>query len=996
MRTTGPRIAAGILCVCASAVLGTSVSAIAQTTAPNEWTWIGGSNVVTNPNGPPGVYGKLGTSAPKNIPGGRDSAATWTDSSGNFWLFGGEGADANGNFGLLDDLWEFQPSTQQWAWMGGSSTVPSSCAGSTTTLCGQPGVYGNLGSAANANNPGGREAAMFWTDSSGNFWLFGGYGFDAGATVGELNDLWEFNTGTKVWAWIAGSATVGSGGGQPGVFGTMGSANAANIPSGRDSATRWVDKNGEFWMYGGEGFDSNGQYGQLEDLWKYDPAGDEWTWMSGSSTLPTGCSINEFNNICGWPAVYGALGVGAPGISPGSRIAGAGWADGEGNLWLFGGEGNVFWETMDFSLIDQYDLWEFKPSTRQWAWMSGNTTDICGESTSEEDWCGEDGIYGAEGVPSIANIPPSRGNANTWQDPSGNLWLFGGAQPETTSTSGANLCNDVWVFEPAANEWAWMNGEVQFGLYSCTFTNATYGTLGAPAAANTPSGRIGAASWTDGSGNLWVFGGYGWNGGNLIDLNDLWIYEPVAPAPAPSFEVVASPNPINVGAIGTGTPTITTATTTVSVITAAGFNAPVTLSAATDTMNGVTDITGSFSPATITGNGSSTLTLSVTGAAVLVTEAIPLTITATGGGITQTTGVSVLVTQVGQTPAPTFSIAAGNYPTTQTVTISDTSLAEYNNTFIYYTTDGSTPTASSPVYVNPITIASTTTLKAIAILIDDYQSAVSSATYAIVPAAATPVFTPGGGTYSAAQAVTLADATPGATIYYTTDGSTPGTGSTVYSGPISVASTETLNAMAAATGYPTSAVATAAYTIHLPVPSFSVTGTAVSVAPGATTGNTSTITLTPAAGFTGTIDLSCAITPAAAHDPATCALPSSATITGAAAKTVMLTVTTTAATTALNQPGEWLRKAAGGAALACVLLLGIPGRRRRAWHTAALLALLLCAAGGALACGNSGGNGGGGGGGQQDSGTTPGTYTITVTGIAGSLTETGMASLTVE
>ena len=75
---------------------------------------------------------------------------------------------------------------------------------------------------------------------------------------------------------------------------------------------------------------------------------------------------------------------------------------------------------------------------------------------------------------------------------------------------------------------------------------------------------------------------------------------------------------------------------------------------------------------------------------------------------------------------------------------------------------------------------------------------------------------PRAGTYSSAQSVTLSDATSGVTIYYTTDGSTPTTSSTVYTGPITVSSTETLKAIAAVTGDTNSAVASAAYTITPP------------------------------------------------------------------------------------------------------------------------------------------------------------------------------------
>ena len=113
-----------------------------------------------------------------------------------------------------------------------------------------------------------------------------------------------------------------------------------------------------------------------------------------------------------------------------------------------------------------------------------------------------------------------------------------------------------------------------------------------------------------------------------------------------------------------------------------------------------------------------------------------------------------------------------------------------------------------------------------------------------------------------------------------------------------VSSTETIETLAAASSCISRAVATATYTF--PPPNFSVTGTAMKVTPGATMGNTSTISLTLLDGFTGVISLSCAITPIAVSDAATCTIPASVTISGSSAQTVVLTVDTTAVTSALN------------------------------------------------------------------------------------------------
>lgn len=156
---------------------------------------------------------------------------------------------------------------------------------------------------------------------------------------------------------------------------------------------------------------------------------------------------------------------------------------------------------------------------------------------------------------------------------------------------------------------------------------------------------------------------------------------------------------------------------------------------------------------------------------------------------------------------PAFSPAAGTYLSTQSVTISTTTAGAT----IYYTTDGTTPTTASTVYSAPVSISANTTLKALATKATLTNSAVVTGVYAIK--VNTPTFSPGGGTYSSSQSVTISTATAGSTIYYTADGTTPTTASTVYSTAISVASSKTLKALATKAGLTDSAIGSSSYSI---------------------------------------------------------------------------------------------------------------------------------------------------------------------------------------
>ena len=637
----------------------------------------GSSTIGSNCNqygncGRPGDYGTLGTAAAENSPGGRFGVVTWTDNSGYLWLFGGEGFDATGNLGLLNDLWEFNPATNEWTWMGGNSVLGSVCV--LTQYCGYSGVYGTLYVPAADNVPGSRSDGTTWLDSQGNLWFFGGYGYDASGRLAALNDLWEFSPSAQQWAWMGGSNQIPQGdAGVPGVYGTLKTPASGNIPGSRSQAVSWTDRAGHFWLFGGYGVDADGNSGELNDVWEFDPSTKEWAWMGGKSTIPSACTHIE---NCGRRGVYGALGTPSDGNIPGSRIAADAWTDSSGNFWLFGGLGydsNGGWSALN-------DLWELNPSTDQWTWVGGS-------STIASNGGGQPNAYGVLGVAGGGANPGGHYDSAHWIDASNHLWFFGGVTSPfpNTGTNG----EDLWEFNPSTQEWTWWGGQ------SAEDSPGVYGTLGVPAATNSPGTRVQAGAWSDSNGNGWIFGGSGYDSVYVNgSLNDLWSFQPTDELPAAA--------------------------------------------------------------------------------------------------------------------APTFNPPAGTYPAAQSVTIGDTTAGA----IIYYTTDGTVPTAGSNVYSTPITVSSTEVINAIATAPGYSNSAVATADYTIgAPVAATPTFSVPGGTYTAAQTVAINDTTPGAVIYYSVDGTTPTASSSVYSGPIVIAASETLKAVATATGYSPSQVASAMYTI---------------------------------------------------------------------------------------------------------------------------------------------------------------------------------------
>jgi Kelch motif len=430
-------------------------------TSVNVWTWQNGSEDISQP----GSY--LVKRTPGGFPGARYGATTWIDLSGNLWVFGGIGYAADAaNENYLNDLWEYTPSTNQWTWISGANVVETN------------GTYGTGGTSV----PGARYGAAGWRDSSGNLWLFGGYGLDSVTTnpAGNMNDLWEFTNGQ--WDYISGSETNTNPPATPN-YGTKGVAATTNIPGGRYDSSFAADASGNFWLFGGEALDVKGNVGSINDIWEYTNGG--WIYQGGSETI----------NASG---IYPTT----PGTSTSTTIPGAregqfSWFDSLGNFWVFAGNG--FDSNGDAGYLN--DLWSFNGT--QWTWVGGSN--VIDQPAS----------YGTEGVANSSNVPGSRMWSAGSIDPSGNVWIFGGQQ------EGDGQLTDLWEY--TAGGWIWMSGSQSIDQ------TGIYGTEGQASSGNMPGSRQHGQAWSDPSGNFWLFGGFGW--GSVSDqgidaINDLWEYKP--------------------------------------------------------------------------------------------------------------------------------------------------------------------------------------------------------------------------------------------------------------------------------------------------------------------------------------------------------------------------------------------------------------------------------------------------------------------------------------
>jgi N-acetylneuraminic acid mutarotase len=359
-----------------------------------------------------------------------------------------------------------------WTWVAGANTDNID------------GVYGIRNVPAATTLPGSRVGHSMAMDSLGNLWLFAGHGRDELSGVDNyLNCLWKFDISINQWIWVSGSKTANV----TGLYGTINNSSAANYPGARRDTILQIDTNDHLWIFGGYGRDGAGTLGFLNDVWKFNPNNQEWTYVKGASVV----SANA--------ATYGTKGTAAVANTPAGRRNMLSWIDATNQIWMFGGynSANEFFS----------DLWKFNTTLLRWTWVHGpNTVD-------------EDGVYGTQGTGAVANNPGARHSTTGWIDSSGDLFLFGGFGYDEISGVADEL-NDLWQYDVSGDTWAWVTGAKTSGEAN---TVTTIGTLNP---SDRPGARYRASSWIDSDGHYYIFGGVGIDSAVTTgNLNDLWKFD---------------------------------------------------------------------------------------------------------------------------------------------------------------------------------------------------------------------------------------------------------------------------------------------------------------------------------------------------------------------------------------------------------------------------------------------------------------------------------------
>jgi len=803
----------------------------------SEWAWMGGGSGVDQP----GVYGTVGTPAAGNVPGGRCCMVNWTDNSGRFWLFGGQGYDANGGQGDLNDLWRLDLFTNQWAWMGGSSSPPCGGLG-----CFAAGVYGTLGVPAAGNIPGGLQDAMSWTDKSGNFWLFGGSGSDANGSLGNLNGLWEYESAASAPA--AASPTITP------AAGSYGTAQTVTIGDTTPSAVIYYTTNGtapniNSTVYSVPIFVSSSETIEaIATATNYSAsaiATATYTLTQSAIATTTTLSASATSLTAGQTVTLTATVTAASGGTPNGFVTFLNGATSLGSVASLPNgvatlaltpvagtysitasyDGNQNWETSVSSSIAITVTGATSNSPNIYTYAGNGTKGYTGDggpALSAELWWPSGEAMDAAGNLYFADIVNSRirkvdaaTGIITSIAGNGGVGYGGDGGPATnaefSSLQGVSFdaAGNLYIADEGNNRVRKINATT--GIITTVAGNGTAGFSGDGGLATNAELDGPDAVVSDAAGDLF-----------FSDLQNNRVRR--VDAATGIITTVAGNGGVRFSGDG-GAATSATLWSPYGVGLDGAGNLYI-MDNGNNRLRKVTKTTGIIS--TVAGNGAqgfggdggpaTSATLNAPGGDVAVDSAGDIYFEDSGNNrVRRVDGTTGIITTLAGDGAPSYGGDGGPANLAELQSPSGLVFDSANNLYVGDTLNMRVRVVGALPVTSPVAL---------------------------------PTFTPAAGSYATAQTVTIGDTTPGATIYYTTNGTAPTTNSTIYNAPITVASSETLEAIATATTYSASTIATATYTVGQSV--IATTTTLSSSATSLSAGQTVTLTATVTAASGGT------------------------------------------------------------------------------------------------------------------------------------------------
>ncbi|MGL5890216.1 MAG: hypothetical protein ACRC3B_10040, partial [Bacteroidia bacterium] len=290
-----------------------------------------------------------------------------------------------------------------------------------------------------------------------------------------------YNSGAAVaqqggeWTWMSGNQPANA---LPN-YGVQGIPALSNTPGLRYESARWVDNQGNLWMFGGQSLDPQGVGAIFADMWKYDIGIGAWIWMNGPSTAFP-------------PDTYVMQGQFSPLVHPSALPFGSTeFTDKDGNFWLLEGNGTQ-------------NLWKYDVSINQWAWIHGPGNVV-----------NNVGTFGVQNVFSPANIPGSFTEHHCgWGDTTGLIWFFGGAHLNVSGGSDV-----LWKFDPQLNQWAWV-----YGNPTSSYLPPVYGIQDVPSPLNAPGTRNVYSAWKSSTDELYLYGNGDFSNPVAGTYCDVWKY----------------------------------------------------------------------------------------------------------------------------------------------------------------------------------------------------------------------------------------------------------------------------------------------------------------------------------------------------------------------------------------------------------------------------------------------------------------------------------------